>query len=515
MHKALQIPLPTLPTIAIRLLELFDNPEVELPDVVDLLRSDPAIAAKIIKAANSSAYGAGREVVDLHQAVSLLGKTVITSLALSFSLSEKSMEQGAAAKLFRSYWLQSMTQAVTAEYLAQRYARPQAGEWFITGLLASIGRLSLMNHDPELYAHVVSHATSLRVPLHDAEASLFGTTAVELSIELLTVWNLPQRCVDAVAHQSRAISDMEGARLSPSQQFEAAIATATAVAEYFCQNCQGQSLVHIVHLMEEAFGAGEDDVGCLIESVRNRLDDTSDLFQVDCVSLGSPTELMSQAMQHLSSLAVERSFSDPASESMMRLTQQNERLLERVQRLTLRSTTDSLTGLFNRGFFEDRFQEQIAQSAETLNRIGLILVDIDHFKLINDTFGHLAGDEILRQVAAVVRDSVRSSDVVARYGGEEFVVLVPETDLDVLCLLSERIREAIERTRFQVEGNRVLVTVSVGAAIGSPTSHSKSFRKGLIEAADHVLYESKRKGRNQVGVAPPLDDEPVPASISC
>ncbi len=152
MYKALQIPLPTLPTIAIRLLELFDDPHVELPDVVELLRSDPAIAARIIKAANSSAYGVGREVIDLQQAISLLGKTVVTSLALSFSLAEKSMQQGAAARLFCSYWLQAMTQAVTTEYLAKRYAKQQADEWFMTGLLASIGRLSLINHDPDLYS---------------------------------------------------------------------------------------------------------------------------------------------------------------------------------------------------------------------------------------------------------------------------------------------------------------------------------------------------------------------------
>ncbi len=111
--------------------------------------------------------------------------------------------------------------------------------------------------------------------------------------------------------------------MNSTQQFQAAIATATAIGEYSCQNCEGQSLVQIVHLMEEAFDASEDEVGRLIDSVRNRLDATSDLFQVDCVYLGSPAELMSLAMQHLWSLATAQSFSDPANESMMCLAQQN------------------------------------------------------------------------------------------------------------------------------------------------------------------------------------------------
>ncbi|MCA9075340.1 MAG: GGDEF domain-containing protein [Planctomycetaceae bacterium] len=512
MHKALKIPLPTLPTIAIRLLELFDDSNVELREVVELLRSDPAIASRIIKAANSSAYGMGREVIDLQQAISLLGKTVVTSLALSFSLSERSMQPGTAAELFRSYWLQAMTQAVTAECLAQRYGRKQTGEWFITGLLGSIGRLSLISHDPDLYAHVVSHADALRVPLHDAEESLFGTTTIGLSVELLTLWNLPRRCVNAVAHQLQAISDSD--YTNPGYRFEAAIAVSTSVGEFFCQNCKGQSLIQIVHIMEEAFDATEDDVSRLIDSVRNRLDATSDLFQVDCSSLGSPAELMSIAMQHLSSLATLQSTSDPVNESIMYLAQQNERLLERVQRLTVRSTTDSLTGLFNRGFFEDRFQEHVAAFDKTQAKTGLIFIDIDHFKRVNDTYGHLAGDEILRQVAAVIRNNVRSSDIAARFGGEEFVILVPKAEPDVISMLAERIRRAIENTIIQLKDDCVQVTVSVGAAIGCPEVQNKHFCANLIATTDNLLYEAKRNGRNRVCIAQSLHNELLPIAPS-
>ncbi len=501
MHHALKIPLPTLPTIAVRLLELFDDPDVELPDLAELLRSDPAIASKILRAANSSAYGVGRKVTDLQQAIALLGKTVVTSLALSFTLAERSMQHGAAAQLFRGYWLQAMTQAVAAESLAQRFARQHAGEWFITGLLASVGRLSLINHDPDQYAEVMSRAECLDMPLHELEASHFGTTAVELSTELLNAWNLPERCVNAVGDQIRCLENPGRWAGSPEQRLSAAIATAKAVGEYFCQNRQGHSLVQIVHIMEEAFAAKEDDAVRLIETVRNRLDATSDLFQVDCSSLGTPTELMSLAMQHLSSLALDRSRVEPVSKSMASLLKQNKQLLERVHRLTLRCVTDSLTGIFNRGYFEERLQELIKQAKSSEVKIGVILIDIDHFKKINDSHGHLAGDDILREVAIVIRETVRSSDVVARYGGEEFVVLVPDTDDVVVTRLSDRIRSAVRSAVFCVDGSRVSVTVSVGAAAGRPSSADERFGRAIVAAADEQLYESKSQGRDRVCVA--------------
>lgn len=515
MQSALQIPLPTLPTIAVRLIQLFDDPHVDLQDVLDVLRSDPAIAAKILKAANSSAYGVGREITDLQQAITLLGRTVVTSLALSFSLAEKSMQTGNSALLFRRYWLQSMTQALTAECLAKRFAKPKAGEWFITGLLASVGRLSLISHDPELYEHTLSHSESCQIPLCEAEEALFGTTADTLSAELLTAWNFPSRCVDAVANQHRMISDEDMCRTASKEPLAAAIATATAVSEYFCQNCQGQALVHIVHLMEQAFDASEDEVARLIDSVHNRLDATSDLFQVDCSSLGSATELMSLAMQHLSSLAVAQSNPHPACESLTRLAQQNERLLKCVQRLTKKSTTDALTGLFNRGYFDDSFRQQAISSVQSQREIGVVMVDIDYFKRINDTFGHPVGDEVLKHVAAVIRQNVRPSDLVARYGGEEFVVMLPEVDIATLEMISERIRDAIEAGRCHVEGDTIQVTVSAGAATGCPSGDVGSFCKRLIAVADRQLYASKSQGRNRVCIASPTSDLRSTDTVSC
>jgi len=530
--------MPTLPTVAIRLLELYDDPDVELSQVVELLQTDPAITAKIIKAANSSAYGVGREVSALRQAVSLLGKAIVTPLVLSFSHAEKSMSSQAAADLFRQYWLQAIVQAITAECLAKHYAKSQVGEWFVAGLLSSIGRLAFINHDAEAYAAVMEHAEIHRVPLHEAEQELLRTTTADLSAELLREWNLPSRWVDAAANQIRIVDQLETLpaerpqavwtrppclieeRHSPHHSLDSAndvpweelphlqlsigMAAASAVGSYFCRNCQGEALIRIVHLMEEGFGADEDDVDTLLKEVRERVDAVSHLFQVSASALDSPMELTSLAMQHLARLAVEQAVQQQHREMSNESAEERRCLLKRIDRLMRRASTDALTGTYNRGYFDDRFAEQTAAMITASRQIGLVFIDVDHFKSLNDTYGHMAGDEVLRQIAAVLKGAVRSTDVVARYGGEEFVVIVSDPRPHDMGLLGERLRAQIEQMQIVHVGKTLRVTVSVGAAMGRPISLIDGFGERLIAAADRAMYEAKRNGRNRVVVADPL-----------
>ena len=512
MFTTSKIAVPTIPSVAIRLLELYDDPDFQLQDVVNTLQSDPALSAKILKAANSPAYGTGREVSEFKRAISLLGKSVVTPLVLSFSLAEKSMAARGTAELFRQYWLQAIVQAITAEYLAKQYARARAGEWFVAGLLSSIGRLALINHDSEKYQQVMDHAETHHVSLHEAEQKLLETTTVDLSVELLREWNLPRRWVDATAKQFRIVEALESLpeQGTPHERLIVAIATAEAVGTYFCQHCQGEALIRIVHLMEEGFDASEDDVQELIEAVRKRLEDVAHLFQVQGTTQGSPVELMTRAMQHLSRLAVEQAMEmqkrrdDPFDESV----EDRRCLLNRIDRLMQRASTDSLTGLYNRGYFEDRFCEQIAATIGTSQSIGLILMDVDHFKSINDTHGHIAGDEVLKRLADALKGVTRSSDFVARYGGEEFVVIVADAQADYLSHLGERFRRLIEQLEIVHNGTTIPVTISVGAAMGCPVSGVDGFGERLIAFADAMLYEAKRSGRNRVIVADPTTDQP-------
>jgi diguanylate cyclase (GGDEF)-like protein len=158
-------------------------------------------------------------------------------------------------------------------------------------------------------------------------------------------------------------------------------------------------------------------------------------------------------------------------------------------------TTDGLTQLHNRRYFDEMLDREVARAKRYKRTFSLLVFDIDHFKRINDQFGHLAGDAILRQLGAVLLGRLRVNDVLARVGGEEFALITPEVGLDGATELAGKINRLIGDTRFEFDGTRVDVTVSVGVAEWQPHYEDPA---DLFHAADDKMYEAKRNGRNQV-----------------
>jgi diguanylate cyclase (GGDEF)-like protein len=158
-------------------------------------------------------------------------------------------------------------------------------------------------------------------------------------------------------------------------------------------------------------------------------------------------------------------------------------------------TTDGLTQLHNKRYFDEMLDREVARAKRYKRSFSLIVFDIDHFKKINDRFGHLAGDTILRQLGAVLLGRLRVNDVLARIGGEEFALITPEVGLEGARELAGKINRLIGDTRFEFEGTPVDVTVSVGVAEWQQPYDDAS---ELFKAADNKMYEAKHKGRNQV-----------------
>lgn len=188
-----------------------------------------------------------------------------------------------------------------------------------------------------------------------------------------------------------------------------------------------------------------------------------------------------------------RVLDDFQLEALQALSRQVIALLEMrrlVCELETISTTDGLTGLRNRRAFDEKMLDEHQRSARSQQAFSLLLVDIDHFKKYNDTFGHQAGDEALSEVARIMQYTVRHYDMAARYGGEEFAVILPDTDKKGAMELAERLRRAIERAEWL---NRK-ITVSIGVAT---ISFGQSI-PALVEEADRALYTAKEQGRNRV-----------------
>ncbi len=171
------------------------------------------------------------------------------------------------------------------------------------------------------------------------------------------------------------------------------------------------------------------------------------------------------------------------------------RLAERSLQLLARE--DPLTGIANRRHFQDRAQELIGQLARYPEPLALILIDLDHFKQVNDRFGHHAGDQVLVSSTARLRDALRRPDIPGRWGGEEFIILLPRTGLDEAAQVAERLRHALADTPLNCDAGEIGITLSAGVALHVPGESLDSF----IARADAALYAAKAAGRNRISLA--------------
>jgi diguanylate cyclase (GGDEF)-like protein len=166
-----------------------------------------------------------------------------------------------------------------------------------------------------------------------------------------------------------------------------------------------------------------------------------------------------------------------------------------VARLEELATTDGLTGCYNKRYFNEQLKAKLQAAQRFGRKLSLIITDIDHFKGVNDTYGHATGDVVIQELGAILQKLKRETDVVARFGGEEFCVLCEETDTEGAVLLAERVRRQLEQTVFETEHGKLKVTCSLGVA--SFPAHAPD-AAGLFRISDRALYSAKHGGRNRV-----------------
>ncbi len=238
-----------------------------------------------------------------------------------------------------------------------------------------------------------------------------------------------------------------------------------------------------------------------ISELRSRpeLRETFDIFNKDEIELIVPLRFRSQINGILCLKKKEREFGKEYNKDEKRFIDiiagfasvaiENARLYEMA-------TLDRKTKLYNHGYFQNRLLEEIERAERYRTDLSLMMLDLDHFKNINDTYGHMVGDEVLIEIAHVIRQQLRSFDIPARFGGEEFTVILPETDLPNAVGVGERLRKAFEKLSFSSSKGGFSVTVSIGV---TGFNHSSGITEDIfIEEADRALYYAKQHGRNRV-----------------
>jgi len=182
------------------------------------------------------------------------------------------------------------------------------------------------------------------------------------------------------------------------------------------------------------------------------------------------------------------------------------RLLRKIneaqRKLVQLATIDDLTQLFNRRYFFERFNQEMERAKRYQRPLSCLILDIDHFKHVNDTYGHLSGDQVLIDIAQILRNNCRQSDLAGRYGGEELIILLPETDSPGAMMIAERIREMIEQHQtVDDRGEIIRVTVSMGVvSLTGPELEKMDKNERIVQYADDALLQAKKDGRNRIEI---------------
>ena len=492
--------LPSLPTVAVEAMKLFHDPNSSNEQLVALIRKDPAIVGKLLKAANSAKYGLRGEVTDLNRAVMMLGRATATPLVLSFSLARQSMESSQHLEFYRRFWLRSFVQATAADVLCSLFASPAfRGECYSVNILAGLGKLALLRAEPDRYLEVLQRAAAENASLPRIEQEVFGFTHLKLSSVLLQQMGLPERFCQTIL----AIGDSpDTLTIEPNASSPLLQVTriADAVASLICDGTAAIAVLALEDGMAAIHLPREITTEDLIDQVRDRLDASASLFDIDPPQLPSAGDLLQDALDQLSRFAM--MITEPAQQAgvPVELLEENGRLKRRVADLLQVSRLDGLTGLCNRAYFLQQFTEAAALHRLRGHSLGMAVIDVDHFKRVNDTHGHQAGDLALKVVADTLKATLRDNDLVGRYGGEEFVVMLEDASREGLQIVGDRLRSRIENAVIDFEGKRIAITASIGLAEGRVTDTEAVFVDQLFAAADAAMYRAKNSGRNCIVV---------------
>jgi diguanylate cyclase (GGDEF)-like protein len=482
--------LPTLPNVAAQIIELTSQDDYGLADIIAIVRNDITIAAKLIASANTAQYWRGEAVVDVAQAVSRLGFKATMMIALSFSLSVKTPDSEHTGVDTTALWHRSVASAVIARLLARLLGSQDAEGCFLAALVQDIGVLALSQAVPQTY---VDLPKSTHEQLCAAEMRSFDCDHAAVGAWLLGEWKLPEQIIELVAssHDFAALTLQ-----SDSHKEQWCVAASGLLADAMLAGDQFQAARMVWLINGKCVDHADESriVPMIAEAVR----EAESLFETQLVP--EPLALLEASKEKLFEVMTDASR-DVSDDKIVQLEQ-------RVSMLERQGQLDSLTGAANRGHFHDELDRLFDAAAKSGEPLSLMFIDADRFKQINDSFGHLAGDEVLKWLAKELQMLVRGSDLVGRYGGEEFVVILRGMSETEAKAMGQRICDHVRNSSVQLADSSIQVTVSVGVA-STDASRRMHTTRDLIFAADQAMYFAKQSGRDLCIGASALPTPPV------
>jgi diguanylate cyclase (GGDEF)-like protein len=494
-HLETTAKLPTLPAVAARILYTLRKEGFTSKELADLILIDPALTVKILSLANSPFYALQGEIDNVYRAIDVLGVNVVSNLALSFSIIENIKGDGTEGVDYTKFWQQSVIRAVAATAAAKLLNR-YSDEVFIVGLLADIGKILMYVVRPNDYREVLREVSFTGVKDYESERRIFSYSHEDIGSETLRIWGIPEIIYGPIGLHHKETTDS-----SEYHDLIRMIEIGDMVSHIYVNSTHQETMESLCLLMNDKYGINADDVQLFVDAAANVGSDILARFDIPSEQLRPYSQLLQEANEEMFRLNLTydqllRRYADK-NEKAARLADELKEANRKLQELAI---TDGLTGLYNFRYFHSELQKEMTKARRHMHSVSLVMLDVDDFKHINDNYGHLSGDIVLKSLASLILESSRNVDTVARYGGEEFSLILPETDVRGAVIVAEKLRKMIAENSVHMESIEVRVTVSLGICVYDPKKNQLN-EDEFIKAADRALYNSKGSGKNRLSIA--------------
>ena len=417
--------LPTLPGVAMKILRAMgrDNPDIR--EISEIISLDAPLSAKVLKMVNSPFYGLSNKITSVHQAMVYLGLNTVKNLALSFSLIKTFEHKNKSSFDYVQFSKDSLVGAIAAKLIAEKTNRQHGENAFFLGLLQNIGLPIMAESMPAQYEEVIMKTKSNAASLHEVESQLLGLNHMEVGEYVTHAWGLPAKLTVPIG-----VHHIPGRLTSGSDDIESLTKT-----------------LHLSSLYINLFN-GSDPKANYAE-----IENCIRAYQLNSVINNSATvmeitegiknlfpifEIKIDEKKYIDIIETARYESEKLSSDLLNQVQSQSECLEQLKQQV---GLDSMTQLYNHDRFMEILHQEISRATRYKTPLSIIIADVDHFKSVNDFFGHQAGDYALKCVSSHLKKLLRDSDHIARYGGEEFGIILPMTTLKEAIQAAERLRK--------------------------------------------------------------------------
>ena len=479
---------PSPPAIAQQIIALAGDPQADISQVAAAISRDPGLAAKLLRVANSALYSRQRKSTNLRQALIVLGLQGATTLALGFSLVGAYKGLKSNGLDYERYWRRAILGASAAKCFGALQNTSAVEEIFLAALLQDIAILGVDRAAPDFYRDLPRNASHSEIQAH--ETARLGIDHAALGGWLLAYWKLPEPlCRAVVWSHAPPIPD----RSSSTGMAACCVALGSECVELLLTPAAAAAadFEALALHASEWLGIDAPAVAQVMGKVVEEIPEIERLFDTKLMGPDAAGAILDQARD----LLVLRNLQSAGqTASLPAANPKPESLPGSVPDAQLR---DHLTGLYNRGYVDLMLRREFQAAMKGNWPLSVVLVDLDLFHGINETYGHEAGDSVLITTAKSIAAVARDTDCVARYGGEEFVIVLPGLASSGAEIFCERLIAHLRRTPHPIRGTVVTVTASVGLATHTPKT---PFQRAshLINAADRSVYIAKRSGRDRL-----------------